>query len=250
MKLRSLLILPAIALAGCAASEASGRPGAQGTTPATRPSPPTAQFDTFREAVSGGDLDAARAMLEKNPALAAAKDANGETALHSAIFGGSKEMAELLLTNKAEVNAANNRGHTPLHNAAMSPLTSKEMTELLIAHKADVNARDRNDETPLHAAANNGSVSVVEVLLGEKADANAKDKYGNTPLYWAAIAYRTKSRDGAGSEELEAAKEIIKLLLDYKADPNAENNNGITPLKVVEGHVDVAGLMRKYAAKE
>ena len=200
--------------------------------------------------MNGGDLDTARALLRKDAALAAAKDANGETALHSALFGGGKEMVELLLANKADVNAANNRGHTPLHNAAMSPLTSKEVAELLIAHKADANAKDKHGNTPLHAAASNGSVNVAEVLLGVKADVGAKDKYGNTPLHWAAMAYKAKSGDGEAGEELEAERAIIKLLLDHKADPGARNNIGDTPLKIVEELGDVAGLMRKYVAKE
>jgi ankyrin repeat protein len=46
-----------------------------------------------------------------------ARDVNGTTALHGATFAGHKEMAGLLLVNKAEVNAKNSKGHTPLHLA-------------------------------------------------------------------------------------------------------------------------------------
>ena len=250
MKSRLFSILLTAVFAGCAATDALGRQDTQGDSTAKRPAPSAAEFDAFREAVNGGELDAVRAMLQKNPALATAKDSHGETALHSAILGGTKEMVELLLTNKADVNAANDRGHTPLHNAAMSPLTSREMAVLLIERKADVNARDRKEETPLHAAANNGSINVAEVLIGRVADVDAKDKYGNTPLHWAATAYQGRSRDEGSGEDLEAWKEVIKLLLDHKADANAKNNRGVTPLKTVEGHGEIEELMRKYVARE
>ena len=60
-------------------------------------------------------------------------------------------MAELLLANKAEVNAKDNRRWTPLHWAAAQG--HKDVAELLLANKAEVNAKDKDGEMPLHYAA-------------------------------------------------------------------------------------------------
>ena len=89
-----------------------------------------------------------------------------------AAHDGHKDMAELLLANKAEVNAKDNNGLTPLHGRRLMatrtwrnccwptrpmsmPRTTtarrlctwrrighKDMAELLLANKADVNAKD------------------------------------------------------------------------------------------------------------
>ena len=49
-------------------------------------------------------------------------------------------MAELLLANKADVNAKNDIRRTPLQR--QRKMGQKDMVELLLANKADVNAKD------------------------------------------------------------------------------------------------------------
>jgi hypothetical protein len=47
------------------------------------------------------------------------KNDDGWTPLHQAAAKGRKEVAELLITNDADVNAKNDIGKTPLHEAAL-----------------------------------------------------------------------------------------------------------------------------------
>ena len=52
---------------------------------------------------------------------------------------------------------------TPLHYAAST--NNAKLAELLITNKADIDARDEDNQTPLHTAAYNNSSEVAEVLL-------------------------------------------------------------------------------------
>jgi ankyrin repeat protein len=106
---------------------------------------------------------------------------------------------ELLLANRADVNAKNNDGWTPLYTAAETG--HKDVVELLLANRADVNAKDNGSRTPLHAAAESGHKDVVELLLANGAEVNAKANNGWTPLKEAAdeaawaSAYEGRYRD-------------------------------------------------------
>jgi ankyrin repeat protein len=61
----------------------------------------------------------------------------------SSAANGYKAMAELLLTNKAEVNAKDNDGSPPLHQVAAG--RHSDLSEMMLAHGADVNAADKMD---------------------------------------------------------------------------------------------------------
>jgi ankyrin repeat protein len=84
------------------------------------------------------------------------------TPLHAACSRGRKDIIELLLANKADVNATDIRKDTPLHMAAQAG--HQDIVELLLANKADVNAKNNNGSTPLDEAAKKGHKDVVELL--------------------------------------------------------------------------------------
>ncbi len=111
-----------------------------------------------------------------------ARDEREKTPLHWAATWKQKRMAELLLGSGARSNAKDDCGWTPLHD-----VRSKEIAELLVANGADVHVkggRVGGDWTPLmnNTAARN-STDVLRVLLVNGADVNTKDARGTTPLH-------------------------------------------------------------------
>ncbi len=138
-----------------------------------------AQVDVF--AASGlGRVDKVEEFLKQNPGLLYAEVLQGWTPLHFAARCGRQEVAALLLSKGAAVDAQDEVGRTPLHEAAWSGDTP--VAELLIAKGADVNAKDPRGWTPLHSAALNGHKGVVQLLLAKGADINAKARGEETPL--------------------------------------------------------------------
>ena len=86
------------------------------------------------------------------------------------------------------------------------------MIKLLLAHKADINARDEDGRTPLHDAATglpqgdnpDGPQKAIKLLIALKADLNARDKQGLTPL---GLALKEKKLKAAAVLRQQGAKE-------------------------------------------
>ena len=96
------------------------------------------------------------------------------------------ERIQEFLDLRADVNAKNEIGGTPLHCAAEYDENIEVVTTLIKAG-ANVNAKDTFGETPLHPAAEiSENLEVVTTLIKAGADVNAKSKVGFTPLHYAA----------------------------------------------------------------
>jgi len=219
---------------------------------------------TLNESALDGDLERVRALLKGDPDLVFSKDTYGATPLEWAAGAGHKEVAELLLANRADVNAKNNIGSTPLHSAAANG--HSHMAELLLANRADVNAKNNNGATPLHYAAANGRSDMAELLLNNKADVNARANKGATPLHFAmnkdvaelllANGADLNAKDNNGETPLHYAAAnghsgVAELLINNKADINVKDNIGTTPLQLAttHSHEDVAELLRHYGGR-
>jgi ankyrin repeat protein len=141
---------------------------------------------------------------------------NPDGALIQAASDGNIEAVKQHLAAGADVNAKVKFGWAPLHIATM--FGHKEIAELLISSGADMNAKDNNDGwIPLHYAAQKGHKEIAELLISKGADVNAKNKNGHTPLD---TTQETYSFD---SPEVKAArKEITDLLRKHGGKVGAE----------------------------
>ncbi|XP_023419467.2 ankyrin repeat domain-containing protein 27 isoform X1 [Cavia porcellus] len=110
------------------------------------------------------------------------------------------------------------RGHTPLHVAALCGQAS--LIDLLVSKGAVVNATDYHGSTPLHLACQRGYQSVTLLLLHYKASAEVQDNNGNTPLHLACTY---------GHED------CVKALVYYDVQScrlDIGNDKGDTPLHI------------------
>jgi ankyrin repeat protein len=191
--------------------------------------PGATSVNAFFDAVLHGDLKRVTVLLKGDPTLAFSKDNHAYTPLHVAAREGRKDVAELLLANKAEINVTDSDGDTPLHEAALNG--HKDVTELLLTSKVKVNAENYYGE-PSHGYPYHPAEPIVE-----EANVNAANNNGDTPLHEAA---------------LNGHKDVANLLLAHKADVNARNHKGDTPLHAatVSGHDEVAELLREYGGHD
>jgi hypothetical protein len=138
----------------------------------------------IHNAVRAGDIPKTFALIKAEPAVVAAVTEDNTTALHIAALEGNTDLAELLLTNNAPVNAADSKKQTPLHLAMFSG--NRTVAELLLDHGAEINARDLAGRTAMHLVARKGDREMVEFLLERKADATLTDGEGKTAAETAA----------------------------------------------------------------
>jgi len=156
------------------------------------------------DAVERGDAAAVRRLLTQQADVNAAQP-DGATALHWAVYRDDLVTVDQLLKARANVKAANQYGATPLSLAAESGKAA--IVQRLLDAGADPNERLLNKETVLMMAARTGDVATMKLLLDRGADVNAKETLrGTTALMWAA------------AQKHPAA---VKLLVDRGADVSA-----------------------------
>ncbi|MDU8908853.1 ankyrin repeat domain-containing protein, partial [Wolbachia endosymbiont of Drosophila bocqueti] len=141
-----------------------------------------------------------------------------------------------------------------------------KVVNTLIDKKAEINAKDRQGRTPLHWAASKGGIEVVNALIEKGADVNAVNKYGDAPLRFAArdghidivkaliqggANVNARNSDGTPLHTAYGHEEIVKLLIEKGADVNAVNSNGDTPLRFADrnGHIDTVKALINYVTK-
>ena len=123
-------------------------------------------------AIRDNDLTRLQSLLKggANPNVSDARA--GATPLMFAAGVGSARAMTLLIEGGANVNGTNATGATALMWAA----TDIEKVRLLLSHKADVNIASQRGRTALQLAAHSdGSAAIVRLLLDAGADAKAVD---------------------------------------------------------------------------
>jgi ankyrin repeat protein len=104
--------------------------------------------------------------------------------IKAAKAGQAARVKELLATDKSLINARDKDGSTPLHCAVWKG--HAPVVAVLLEAGADVNATNENDHwgtTPLHAAAHANQAAIAQLLIDHGADVNSRDREGRTPMF-------------------------------------------------------------------
>ena len=210
----------------------------------------------FFDAIRAGDAGKIAALLDAQPDLLKARNAQGQSGVLAASYSGRGEIRDLLIARGAglelhEAVAAGQLGRVkqlieeePSLAKSISPdgfplvalaaaFGHGGVAKYLREKGADVNAISTNGTgyTALSGAVTGGHREIVEWLLAEGAEVNYRYGPGYSPLLAAAA---------------NGHLEIVKILLDRGADVQARTNDGKTAEQIAEErkHSTVAELLR------
>ena len=213
-------------------------------------------------AVIAGEADRVAAMVGEEPALAAARDADGVSALMLSRYRSNRAVTDALLAadpeldvfeaaalgyldrlrerldeDPARLSALSADGYTALHFAAF--FAKPEAARILLESGApvDVVAANEMRVQPLHSAAAGHQTEICRLLLAAGADVDARQAGGFTPLHEA----------GQNGDP-----EMVELFLSAGADATATTDDGQTAADLADAaaHPDVARRLRDVAASD
>jgi ankyrin repeat protein len=182
----------------------------------------------LHEASISGYPELVRFLLAEG-AVASLADADGQTALYSAM---PRHMAviDAFLENGVDLASASENGISPLHMATIAGNT--DIIKFLLEKGADINLpSELTGSSALLMASSRGKLDIVRFLLSREADTGSKNLDNRTALYLAAN---------------EGHYEVVQALL--RKGPMqlyTEDRYGATPLFAAfrNGHYDVAQLL-------
>ena len=118
-----------------------------------------------------------------------ARQPDGSTALHWAVYDGDLAQVKQLLSAGADVAAANAYGATALSLAAVQG--DALIINVLLKAGANPNAANAEGQTALMAVARTGNIEAAKLLLKAGANVNAREHWGEqTALMWAAAKHQ------------------------------------------------------------
>ncbi|WP_407428861.1 ankyrin repeat domain-containing protein [Treponema sp.] len=180
-------------------------------------------------------LNNAIVSLIQKGAKVQAKNANGETALFSAVRGDSPSTINILIDNGLVIDSKDklgrdNLGNTPLHAAVKWNAFSAAKT--LISLGVDVDAQNLSGKTALSDACRSAKKEMSVLLIQNGADINATDATGRTVLM-----------DAISSNN----EEMVKLLLGYGANVHVQEMFGRNAYHdaALTGNIGIINMIRK-----
>lgn len=111
-----------------------------------------------------------------------------------------------------------------LNNPAWDEKKQVKTLRCLLDARAEINAQDKNGATPLHRAVRTRCAAAVGCLLDAGADPTMKNKPGSTPFH---LAVQNTGRGGSGEQvAIEAQRQIINEFLSRGIKTNLKDAKG------------------------
>jgi ankyrin repeat protein len=185
------------------------------------------------KAAYADDLTAVNQVLTENPNANIRDEATGSNALEWAVRNGNREIIQVLLWAKADVNSRDSAGQTPL--MMVDEQSTTDLVWDLLNAGAKVNLHDKDGETALMAAATVNNTEVLKALLDAGAKVNVTTNDGVTALMLAAAEGRVNN---------------VQLLILAGADINARDKTGKTALQYAQenDHRVTVRLLKQHGA--
>jgi ankyrin repeat protein len=126
-------------------------------------------------------------LLIQNGANVNAKNRHCDTVLHKACEYENEKAITYLLGKKADVNAVNDQGKTPLLVVLYAYISNEDklrnIVKQLIQKGANINVKDNEEHnTPLHLACDLSDIEIVKLFIKKGANMTKKNKNNETPL--------------------------------------------------------------------
>lgn len=211
----------------------------------------------FFDAIRARDLLKITSLLKESPQLAGSQNAQGVSAVLTAVYSGSKEIRDRLLAEKPDLSledaAATGNLARVREIVEQKPSLAKsfspdgfavvalacvfghlDVARYLAERGADINTPATNGTgyNALTGAVASGHLAIVQWLLASGANVNYRYSAGYSPLLTAAANGNVA---------------VVRLLLEHGADAAAKTNDGKTALVLAEErkHPEVVDILRK-----
>lgn len=161
-------------------------------------------------------------------------DPQRKTALHFSAANDTVGATHLILeTMKADPTLSDNDGNTPLHIASRNgnlEIVTAYCKPGQNVKAVDINAANSRGLTPLHCAAIGGCETVCRFLLEQEGiQPDARAEFDKTPLHYAAGAFSSAIKND--SDKRGRYEGVVRALASHhKVDVNARDCWGKTPL--------------------
>ncbi|MGV8122321.1 MAG: ankyrin repeat domain-containing protein [Candidatus Xenobiia bacterium LiM19] len=139
-----------------------------GATPLSSPQTVQAKptFAELTKAILEDDVYLVPELLKKEPELVNDKDKDGNSALHYAVWKGDIRLVRAILVYRCDLNTKNKWEFTPLHEVVRREETddTRNIAILLLSKGAEVNALTWYGNTPLDIAMIKERTELIKVL--------------------------------------------------------------------------------------
>ncbi|XP_046544946.1 ankyrin repeat and SOCS box protein 3-like [Haliotis rubra] len=166
-------------------------------------------MEALTEAIRNNDVDRVQSLLDSGEITDIDEVYDVLTPLCEACHVNARDVALLLLSSGARVNApSKSLAKRPLHIACDTAEDRVNLIECLLEAGCDINAQDEDGNTALHLACTHANFEVTRLLLNLGADVTLEDVDGETALLRSCYA---------GEDTL------IQMLLEHGSDPAQRN---------------------------